>query len=651
MAADFSTLFDFLPIGAYRSRPDGTMLRANPALVALNGYASEAEMLPAVRDIGREWYVEPRRRAEFAALMTRDGHVRSFVSDVCRHKTRERIWVNENAHAVCDAGGAVLFYEGTVEDVSEHVRAQAALAGSEALLRRVTALAPGVVFQVHIAHDGTRRYLFVSEGVHPLFGVTPAEVLADSRRLDGLRCPEDVARFERERLAADAEGRALVGELRMRAPDGKTRWTQVNSALMGQDDAGTLRSGFIIDISERKRAEAALHENEERWKLALEASGDGVWDWDLASDREVFSQRFMQMYGYEGEPFSSTAREFDTRVHPDDAAQMDRSRREHLAGRTPSYVNEHRVRCRDGRWKWILTRGLVIARDAEGRPLRMIGTHTDIDARKQAEALHLERDRAAAAAQAKTELLSRISHELRTPLNALLGFTQLLDTDAATAPHQRAWVQQMLSSGRHLLALVDDVLELSSAQSGHFRLDCRAVDLGQTTQESWAMLAADARRAQVTLVDGLAARPPLWVHADPRRLRQILSNLLSNAVKYNLAHGRVVVDAAPDGERGVRITIADNGRGMDAEQRARAFTPFDRLGAQHSSIEGTGLGLALTRQLVEAMGGHISLESHPERGTTFTVTLPAANVPVVEASEGRASGATDPDVASAPHPR
>jgi PAS domain S-box-containing protein len=344
---------------------------------------------------------------------------------------------------------------------------QAALAASEALLRRVTALAPGVVFQVHIAHDGTRRYLFVSEGVHPLFGVTPSEVLADSRRLDGLRYPEDAARFERERLAADAQGRALVGELRMRAPDGKTRWTQVNSALMGRDDAGTLRSGFIIDISDRKRAEAALRENEERWKLALEASGDGVWDWDLVSGREVLSPRFMQMYGYDGEETVGTACEFDTRVHPDDAEQMDRSRREHLAGRTPSYVNEHRVRCRDGRWKWILTRGLVIARDAEGRPLRMIGTHTDIDARKQAEALRLERDRAAAADQAKTELLSRISHELRTPLNALLGFTQLLDTDAATAPHQRAWVQQMLSSGRHLLALVNDALPVHAVLGEH----------------------------------------------------------------------------------------------------------------------------------------------------------------------------------------
>jgi signal transduction histidine kinase len=133
------------------------------------------------------------------------------------------------------------------------------------------------------------------------------------------------------------------------------------------------------------------------------------------------------------------------------------------------------------------------------------------------------------------------------------------------------------------------------------------------------------------------------VHADPRRLLQVLSNLLSNAIKYNHAHGVVVVDAVPDPGR-VRISIADSGRGMDAAQQARAFTPFERLGAQHSTIEGTGLGLALTRQLVEAMGGHITLDSEAGRGSTFTVTLPAA-------PEGQPPGSTAPDAASAPRPR
>ena len=124
---DFSTLFDFLPIGAYRSSPEGRQIRANPAQVRLNGYASEAEMLAGVQDIATEWYVDPTRRDAFRALLERDGHVRAFVSEIYRHKTRERIWVSENAHVVRGADGAILFYEGTVEDISERVDAEAAL--------------------------------------------------------------------------------------------------------------------------------------------------------------------------------------------------------------------------------------------------------------------------------------------------------------------------------------------------------------------------------------------------------------------------------------------------------------------------------------------------------------------------------------------
>ena len=136
MNDDFSTLFDFLPIGAYRSSPQGAQLRANPALVALNGYASEAEQVAAVQDIANEWYVEPCRRAQFLTALERDGFVRGFVSEVYRHKTRERIWVSENAHAVRDAQGRMRYIEGTIEDVSERVRAEETLRESEERWKR-----------------------------------------------------------------------------------------------------------------------------------------------------------------------------------------------------------------------------------------------------------------------------------------------------------------------------------------------------------------------------------------------------------------------------------------------------------------------------------------------------------------------------------
>ena len=255
-AADFSTLFDFLPIGAYRSSPDGRQIRANPAQVRLNGYAHEAELIAVMQDIGRQWYVDPSRRTAFREQLERQGYVRGFVSEVYRHKTGERIWVSENAHVVRDAAGRVLFYEGTVEDITERVR-----------------------------------------------------------------------------------------------------------------------------------AEAELRRRDEIWKLALESTGDGVWDWNLAEGVARMSRRCLEMYGLSKHDLRPSPHSMDERTHPDDKARMLRDRQAHLDGDAPSYVNEHRVLCADGSWKWVLARGMVISRDAQGKPLRMVGTHTVITQRKEAEAL------------------------------------------------------------------------------------------------------------------------------------------------------------------------------------------------------------------------------------------------------------------------
>lgn len=491
-ADHFASLFEFLPIGAYRACPDRRLVRANPALVRMNGCASEAELLALVSD---HWYVEPGRRALFGERLARDGRVDHFVSEVTAHATGQRLWVSECAHAVRSADGTLLYYEGTVEDITARVHAEHAL--------------------------------------------------------------------------------------------------------------------------QRSRERDAM------WKLALEATGDGVWDWYVQSGHELYSPRLLQMYGFAEGELADVALELDSRTHPDDLDEMRRARDAHFAGLTPAYVNEHRIRCKDGRWKWVLSRGMVIARDAQGRPLRMIGTHTDISERKQAEALRGERDRAEAASRAKTHFLSRVSHELRTPLNAILGFAQLLDMDPSLPPRQHAWVAAILRSGQHLLSLVDDVLDLSSAQTGQLRVETASVDLVRAAEEGWSMVAARAAQSDVRLDDRLDRSRPWVVLADPKRVRQVLSNLLSNAVKYNRPGGRVGLRIETRGTGWLALAVEDSGPGLDEAQLARLFTPFDRLGAQRGVVEGTGLGLSLCRQLAEAMGGHIEVRSQPGAGSCFTLVLPA----------------------------
>lgn len=619
----FSTLFEFLPIGAYRSLPGGRQLRANPALARMCGFASEAEQLREVKDIATEWYVDPDRRARFMALLERDGRVTGFESEVRRFRTGERFWVSENAHLVRDAGGRALYYEGTVEEITGRVADRKALARSREELRQIIDLVPGFVYRVLVLPEGGRQCTFCSAGVRELFEVEPEDVLNDGMLMHRLRHPEDRARIEAATRAALQDRQPLQLEYRVLLASGRVKWVHLFSASAPSDDGAEVRVGLAFDISARKRAELALQENSDLWKRALESSGDGVWDVNLRDGTEIYSPKCRALYGYTVEEMPDRAGVLDDHTHPDDVAQMRAARLAHIEGRTSSYVNEHRVRCKDGQWKWILSRGIVISRDAQGMPLRVVGTHTDITAEKEAQALRLERDRAAAADLAKSQFLSRVSHELRTPMHAILGFAQLLELEPGVSAKHLEWVRLLLASGQHLLALMEDVLDLSSAQTGQLPMASEPVALAPLLQEVLTMLAAAAEKRQVALHDAVASAEGLRVRGDRKRLIQVLSNLVSNAIKYNRRDGWVRLTVQREAQHWV-LHIADSGQGLSAEQQARLFNPFERLGAERGPVAGTGLGLALSQQLVVAMGGGISVRSRPGEGAVFSVRLPAA---------------------------
>ena len=633
-SVDFSALFEALPLGAYRSHPDGTMLRANAALVLITGCASEAKLLQFVRDIAAQWYVQPQRRSEFTRRLETEGRVTGFESEVIRPNSGQRIWVRESAILLRDSDGQPLYYDGTVEEITAGVITAQALQRSEQRLQQLVSLIPGVVFRLTVQADGRPRYSFCSDHVRTLYGLQPQEVLADGQAMARLRHPDDAARVEALSSAAVRGGVDAGYEARVLLRDGTEKWVEVFSSPAPPEDGDAVRVGVLFDVTERKRAESALQQQADRWKAAFVASGDGVWDWQVQDGVETLSAQCEAMYGFAQGELPMDPGALDDRTHPDDLARIRAARQVHFGGHSPRYVSEHRIRHKDGRWVWVLSRGMVIERDTSGRPLRMVGTHTDITARKNADVLRAERDRAAAADLAKSQFLSRVSHELRTPLNAILGFAQLLELDPGGGPghneRQRGWVQQVLGSGRHLLALMDDILELSSAQTGQLSMSSESLQLRPVVDEVLAMLAGAAHEAGVELVvDWTAESAVLQVLADRKRLKQIVSNLLSNAIKYNRHGGWVRLNARTRPGAGVgvgviEVDVADSGIGMTHSQRARLFQPFERLGAQRGPIPGSGLGLALSRQLAEAMGGSIHVvASTPGEGSTFSLHLPA----------------------------
>jgi len=246
--------------------------------------------------------------------------------------------------------------------------------------------------------------------------------------------------------------------------------------------------------------------------------------------------------------------------------------------------------------------------------------------REQRAAENALRDKRAAemASAAKSEFLSRMSHEMRTPLNAVIGFAQLLQmrSDAGQSVPVAQYSEHILQSGRHLLALVNDVLDLQQVETGRLNLSLEAVDLARALDTAWQLIEPAARARGIELTGRLDASLHVW--ADPRRLQQVLLNLLSNAVKYNRSGGWLRCSVEPPGALGadrVALLIEDAGEGLTAEQLARLFQPFERLGRENSAIEGSGLGLVITRALVKEMHGALSMSSEPGKGSRVRVEL------------------------------
>ena len=286
----------------------------------------------------------------------------------------------------------------------------------------------------------------------------------------------------------------------------------------------------------------------------------------------------------------------------------------------------------------------LIGPDAE--PYALCGIATDITERKKADdEIKTARLEAERANRAKSEFLSRMSHDLRTPLNAVLGFAQLLESDSLSS-EQRECVHQILHGGQHLLDLINEVLDIARIEAGRLSLSPEPVSIRDTVRHALALVAPLAAKGGVALAFEEGGESDRSVVADRQRLNQILLNLLSNAVKYNRLGGRVTVTVESPKPGRIRLQVSDTGAGIPRAKLQLLFTPFERLGAEGTAVEGTGLGLALSRGLAEAMGGELGVVSEVDRGSTFWVEL--------DATEERVESThADPIIAAAlkPSPR
>ena len=380
-------------------------------------------------------------------------------------------------------------------------------------------------------------------------------------------------------------------------------------------------------IPHNSRMQDELRSLEQRWGLALQSAQFGVWDLDLGRELVHYSPQWKAMLGYDDADMPDATSVWRGRVHPDDLDGMLDALRAYLDGRQPAYEREFRLRTASGAWRWVMSRGRIVERDAAGQPTRVVGTLVDLTDRREAEAMRIARDRAEAASQAKTEFISRMSHELRTPLNAVLGLAQLLEQQVgepgADVEQQRSHLRQIELAGWHLLGLVEDVLDLAQVQSGNVHLAAGAIALEPLLH---AIVDASRSAAAERRIDvRVAAVPPgAHVHANAVRLKQAVTHLLGNAIKYNRDDGHVVLEVSPAPDAAWRIAVVDDGHGIPALQMQHLYEPFNRLGRTGASGDGVGIGLALTRCLVERMGGQMHAHCVEGQGSRFELVLPAA---------------------------
>jgi PAS domain S-box-containing protein len=522
-----------------------------------------------------------------------------------------------------DADGQPLAFVGVMLDETERVeRAQQALALAQRLESAAEAARIGLwssPVDDGAAPDWNRR-------MFELFGLDPAQ--GPLRLGDWLRrCahPDDRARIAAQGLRWLREGAGPI-EIEFRAidaRDGSLRWLVARGRIsQAAPDAPRRAEGVTIDITEQQQTMQRLRDSLERVELTAAAVGLGSWELDAACDVGIWDEGMFRLRGHRSGRRPVTRDEMAGYLHPDDRESVMNDQARRLRGGDEWRIT-FRVVWPDGSVHWLASRSAPVY-DDDGRPVRRIGLNWDVTESVIADQAMRERELALAESRAKSRFLSRISHELRTPLNAVLGFTQLLRDEhaPADAAERQRWLAHIGDAGRHLLALIDDVLDLSRVESGDLRLDLQAVPLATLVASTLPLVEREARRRQVSLV----ADPALdgTVHADPVRLRQVLLNLLSNAIKYNRIGGEVRLSATTEGTR-CTLNVADTGRGIDPVLMRNAFEPFNRLGAEGYGIEGTGIGLTIAKALVEQMHGRIEVRSEPGEGSVFSFTLPCAD--------------------------
>ncbi|MBK9020255.1 MAG: PAS domain S-box protein [Sulfuritalea sp.] len=631
----FSVAFRSSPLAASIARvADGCFIETNRNYERYFGWKREELLGRSSLDIGL--WPNKETRSEWLAILLRDGRVVDYET-VWRHKNGSLRQVSVSAElAEMGKEQCILAH---VSDITERKLAEKALRESDNLVHTIL----DEISDPVILKDHRGNFLLCNKAVARLYNTTPEAMVGKHDGDFGVSA--DMAEFFRQNVLAIMErGKTeVVYEDSRNAITGEVRHFRSIKKPFKDGDG---RSQILIiaqDITDILKGQELVAENERRLREVMSITQEGVWDWNVESGQVLHNPQWYETLGLVAGEFPETVEAFSELVHPEDRESVFRRLDAMLRGDTEVYLSEHRLIDGAGKAIWVKDRGRVIERDAQGKPLRVLGSFSDISERKRARAeleqhrLHLEeqvlsrtaelaaaRDAAEAANRAKSVFLANMSHELRTPMNAIMGMTNLARRRANDA-QQADWLDKSMDASNHLLGVINDILDLSRIEAERLTLEEKDFSLADVIDEALRMQDDAARNKGLKLGRELDANLPERVCGDAMRLRQILLNYLGNAVKFSDS-GDIVVRAhvVESDSRGLllRVEVRDEGIGISEEQQSRLFHAFTQADdSMTRKYGGTGLGLIISQRIARLMGGDTGVTSREGQGSTFWATL------------------------------
>jgi two-component system cell cycle sensor histidine kinase/response regulator CckA len=641
------TLINNLPDAIYAKDAQSRFVIANQAVASFMGAGTSDDLLGKTdfdfypQALATRFYADERRIIESGQPLIDREEPRLDASG-------RTVWVLTTKVPLRDSVGNVVGIVGIGRYITERKQAEQELAGERELLRTLVDIIPDLSY----IKDTQGRFMLANEPLARLMGVEAPEMLLGKTDFDFL--PHDTAaEFYADEQRVIQSGQPMINhEEFLVDTTGQPRW-HLSTKVPWRDSGGKIIGlvGVGREITERKQAEEALKQSQQRLELALQGADLGWYDWNVQTGDVVVNDRYAEMIGYRVEELQPGLKTWEGLIHPEDRPREIEALQRELHPPFPLVETEYRMRCTDGEWRWILDRGKVVAWDAEGRPLRAAGTHLDITPRKRAEE---EKERLQAELlemqkmKAIGQLTAGMAHHFNNLLTSINGFAELIRLQLAPGDPSGEMADKILSSGQRAAELVNQMLAFSSKQMVMPVL----LNLNDVVRQMEVML-RHMGREHVELVTDLAA--DLWpVKMDPAQVRQIIVSLALNARDAMPKGGRLTIETLnvvlddhyaaghPDVQPGphVRLRISDTGIGMSDEVKQHLFEPFFTTAGMAVA---TGMGLAAVYGIVRQNKGFIRVDSQLGQGTVVTILIPCASETSRNASgPGQAATALPP---------